>query len=177
MTTTVEKSIDVNVPISTAYNQWTQFEEFPQFMEGIEKVEQLDDQRLHWHAKIGGKDEDWYAKVTEQVPDMRVAWRTESGAQNAGVVTFHRLSDTATRVMLQLEYNPEGMVEKVGDFLGIAQHRIKGDLERFKTFIEDRGEATGGWRGEISRAPTADEPKESPDIGKPVGKEYRPDWE
>jgi uncharacterized membrane protein len=151
MAKTIEQSIDVQVPVSTAYNQWTQFEEFPQFMEGVEEVKQLDEKRLHWRAKIGGKTEEWSAHLTEQVPDMRIAWRSDEGAQNAGVVTFHRLSDSTTRVMLQMEYEPRGVIENVGDFIGITQHRIKGDLERFKTFIENRGSETGAWRGEITR--------------------------
>ena len=145
----VEKSIDVNVPVRTAYNQWTQFEEFPRFMEGVREVRQLDDQRLQWRAEIAGKEKSWEAKITEQVPDMRIAWTSTSGARNAGVVTFHRLSDETTRIMLQMEYDPEGFVENVGDALGAATMRITGDLERFKQFIESRGGETGAWRGEI----------------------------
>lgn len=148
---TIERSIDVEAPVSTAYNQWTQFEDFPKFMEGIEEIKQFDDQRLRWRANIGGKKEEWFAEVTEQVPDMRIAWRTVTGARNDGVVTFHRLSDTTTRVMLQLEYQPEGVVETVGDWLGLVERRVEGDLERFKAFIENRGVETGGWRGEIPR--------------------------
>jgi uncharacterized membrane protein len=120
-------------------------------MEGVEEVKQLDEKQLHWRARIGGKTEEWSAHLTEQVPDMRIAWRSDEGAQNAGVVTFHRLSDSTTRVMLQLEYEPRGVIENVGDFIGITQHRIKGDLERFKSFIENRGSETGAWRGEITR--------------------------
>ena len=148
---TIEKSIDVNVPVRTAYNQWTQFEEFPQFMEGVEAVRQLDDKRLHWTATVGGKTKQWDAEITEQRPDERIAWRSRSGANNAGVVTFHRLSDSTTRVMLQLDYDPEGVVENVGDALGVVSARVKGDLERFKEFIESRGRETGAWRGEIDR--------------------------
>lgn len=146
---TIEKSIDVNVPVHTAYNQWTQFEEFPKFMEGVERVTQLDDKRLHWRANVGGKTEEWDAKITEQIPDQRIAWRNTTGAQNAGVVTFHRLADNETRVMLQLEYDPQGFVENVGDMLGVVSRRVEGDLERFKEFIESRGHETGAWRGEI----------------------------
>jgi len=146
---TIEKSIDVNVPVHTAYNQWTQFEEFPKFMEGVERVTQLDDKRLHWRANVGGKTEEWDAKITEQIPDQRIAWRNTTGAQNAGVVTFHRLADNKTRVMLQLEYDPQGFVENVGDMLGVVSRRVEGDLERFKEFIESRGHETGAWRGEI----------------------------
>ena len=143
------KSIDVNVPVSTAYNQWTQFESFPQFMEGIEEVRQLDDKRLHWKATIGGKTEEWVAEITEQHPDHRVAWTSTSGDHNAGVVTFHQLDATTTRVTVQLDYDPQGVIENVGDMLGVVDRRVQGDLERFKTFIEGRGVATGAWRGDI----------------------------
>lgn len=149
MTSSAEKSIDVNVPVRTAYNQWTQFETFPQFMEGIKQVHQLDDQRLHWHANIAGKDEEWYAEITEQTPDQRIAWRTTSGPMNAGSVDFHRIDDTTTRVTLTMDYNPESFTEKVGDMLGFVNRRVEGDLERFKSFIESRGHETGAWRGEI----------------------------
>jgi uncharacterized membrane protein len=148
---TIEESIVVDVPVSTAYNQWTQFEEFPRFMEGVERVHQLDDTRLHWVAEIGGKREEWDAEITEQHPDERVAWRSMSGARNAGVVTFHPLSASQTKVMLQLEYEPEGAAEKVGDALGMVSRRAKGDLERFKGFIESRGTETGAWRGEVGK--------------------------
>lgn len=146
-----ETSIDVNVPISTAYNQWTQFEDFPQFMESVEQVRQLDDTHLHWKAKVGGQVREWDAVVTEQIPDERVAWRSEQGAQHAGVVTFHRLSDSTTRVMLQLETEPEGIVEKVGEAVGATSRATKKDLERFKEFIESRGQETGAWRGSVPR--------------------------
>lgn len=147
----IEKSIDVNVPVRTAYNQWTQFEEFPKFMEGVEEVKQLDDTHMHWRASIAGKEEEWDAVVTEQVPDMRVAWTNTSGAHNAGVVTFHRLDDNKTRVMLQLDYEPQGVIENVGDLLGFVQRRVEGDLQRFKEFIESRGRETGAWRGEVEQ--------------------------
>jgi uncharacterized membrane protein len=150
----VEKSIDVQVPASTAYNQWTQFEEFPRFMEGVQAVQQLDDRNLRWQAEIGGKTVEWKAEISEQIPDKRIAWRSVEGARNAGVVTFHRLSDDRTRIMLQLDYEPDGALERVGDWLGVASHRLQGDLERFKTFIESRGEETGAWRG---RVPSRDE--------------------
>jgi uncharacterized membrane protein len=146
---TIEKSINVDVPVRTAYNQWTQFEEFPRFMEGVKEVQQIDDARLHWVADVAGKQEEWDARITEQKPDERVAWMSESGARNAGVVTFHRLSDDQTRVMLQIEYEPEGVVEKSGDALGFVSRRVAGDLERFKDFIEERGRETGEWRGTI----------------------------
>ena len=147
--TIIEKSGEVNVPVRTAYDQWTQFEEFPRFMEGVESVTQLDDTRLHWVASIAGKREAWDAEITEQTPDQRVAWTNTSGARNAGVVTFHHITDTTTRVMLQLDYEPEGIVETVGDKLGFVSRRVEGDLERFKQFIEARGQETGAWRGEI----------------------------
>jgi uncharacterized membrane protein len=148
---TIVESIDVQVPVRTAYNQWTQFEEFPRFMEGIERVEQLDDTRLHWVAKIGGKTKEWDAKITEQTPDQRVAWTATTGTDNAGVVTFHRLDDASTRVTVQMDLEPEGAVESVGDAVGIPERRVKGDLERFKEFIESRGRETGAWRGEVQQ--------------------------
>jgi uncharacterized membrane protein len=146
---TIEKSIDVEVPVRTAYNQWTQFEEFPRFMDGVKEVKQLDDTRLHWVADIAGKEEAWEARITEQKPDERVAWTSETGARNAGVVTFHRLSQDKTRVMLQLDYEPDGVVESAGDMLGFVNRRVSGDLERFKEFIEERGRETGEWRGTV----------------------------
>ena len=147
----VEKHIDVNVPVKVAYNQWTQFEEFPKFMEGVESIKQLDDKRLHWVATVAGKKEEWDAEITEQTPDQRIAWTNTTGAKNAGVVTFHHLSDETTRVMLQLDYDPEGVVENVGSALGFVGRRVEGDLERFKEFIESRGKETGAWRGEIEQ--------------------------
>ena len=148
---TIEQSIDVNVPVHTVYNQWTQFEEFPRFMEGVQEVRQLDERRLHWRATIGGRGEEWDAVITEQHPDERIAWKNTTGATNAGVVTFHRLADTKTRIMLQMEYDPQGVVENLGDLLGVVSRRVANDLERFKEFIEARGQATGAWRGEVER--------------------------
>ena len=148
---TIVESIDVQVPVRTAYNQWTQFEEFPQFMEGVERVEQLDDTRLHWVAKVAGKTKEWDAKITEQTPDQRIAWTATSGAENAGVVTFHRIDDATTRVTVQMDVDPEGPVENVGDAVGVPERRVKGDLERFKEFIESRGRETGAWRGEVNQ--------------------------
>lgn len=155
MASRIEQSIDVDVPVRTAYNQWTQFEDFPRFMDGVREVKQLDDRRLLWRADIGGKEKSWQAEISEQIPEVRVAWHSISGAHTAGVVTFHRLSDDRTRVMLQMEYEPEGVVENVGDFLGVLSTRVSGDLERFKQFIEHRGQETGSWRGTIDR-PDAD---------------------
>ena len=145
----IEKSIEINVPVSTAYNQWTQFEEFPKFMEGVTQVKQLDDTRLHWKAEIGGKAKEWDAEITEQIPDKRIAWRSRDGAKNAGAVTFHRLSDATSKVMLQLEYDPEGFVEHAGDAVGVVSQRVLGDLERFKKYIESLGQETGAWRGTV----------------------------
>ncbi|MDQ2690341.1 MAG: SRPBCC family protein [Chloroflexota bacterium] len=145
----VVDSIDVKVPVSTAYNQWTQFEEFPRFMEGVKSVTQTDDTHLRWVAEIAGKDKEWDAEITEQHPDERVAWRATSGAENAGVVTFHRIDDETTRVTLQMDVDPEGLVENVGTGLGFLDRRVKGDLERFRDFIESRGSETGAWRGEV----------------------------
>jgi uncharacterized membrane protein len=143
------EAIDVDVPVRVAYDQWTQFEEFPKFMEAVESVEQLDDTTLRWTAEIAGVKKTWTAKITEQTPDQRIAWTSVEGAQNAGVVTFHRLDDRRTRVTLQLDVEPEGPVESVGDALGIVARQAKGDLERFKEFVESRGVATGAWRGEV----------------------------
>ena len=143
------ESIDAEVPVRVAYDQWTQFEEFPRFMEAVEKVEQLDDTTLRWTAKIAGVTKTWTAKITEQEPDQRIAWTSIEGAQNAGVVTFHRLDDRKTRVTLQLDVEPEGPVESAGDALGFVQRQAEGDLERFKTFIEQQGVASGAWRGEV----------------------------
>ena len=148
---TIVESIDAEVPVRTAYDQWTQFESFPRFMEGVKSVRQLDDTTLEWVAEIAGREERWEARITEQEPDQRVAWTATEGAKNAGVVTFHRLAEARTRITLQLEIEPEGPVESIGDALGIVQRRVKGDLERFKAFIEDRGAASGAWRGTVEQ--------------------------
>ena len=150
----IERSIDVGVPVRTAYDQWTQFEEFPSFMEGVEQIRQLDDTRLHWTTKIAGRTKEFEAVITEQTPDQRIAWTSEQGAEHAGVVTFHRLDEGKTRVMLQIDYEPEGLAEKAGDALGIVERRVKGDLERFKELIESRGPGgeTGAWRGEVEQS-------------------------
>jgi uncharacterized membrane protein len=149
-----ETSIDVAVPVRVAYNQWTQFESFPEFMNGVEKIVQIDPTHTHWIVKIGGVTREFDAEITEQTPDQRVAWKSASGASHAGVVTFHRLNDTTTRVMLQLDTEPEGVVEKVGEAVGVVGHQVKSDLERFKQFIENRSEGeTGAWRGEVSNQP------------------------
>ena len=145
----IEESIEVEVPVETAYNQWTQFEEFPSFMEGIEEVRQLDDTHLHWVADIGGEREEWDAEITEQHPDERVAWTATSGKGNAGVVTFHRIDDAQTKVMVQIDWEPEGAKETIGAKLGMDNRRVQGDLKRFKELIESRGRESGAWRGEV----------------------------
>ena len=151
----IEQSIDVEVPVRTAYDQWTQFEEFPRFMEGVEKITQLTDTRTHWVTEIAGVRREFDAEITEQEPDQRIAWTTIDEPKQAGVVTFHRIDDGKTRVMLQLDFEPEGLVEKAGDALGIVKSRTKGDMERFKEFIESRGTETGAWRGEVEQDPTS----------------------
>ena len=151
---TIEKSIEVNVPVRTAYNQWTQFEDFPQFLEGVEEVKQITDTRLRWRADILGVEREGEAEIDEQTPDQRIAWHSIDGTTNAGVVTFHRVDDGKTKVMLQLEFDPQGILESAGDWLGLIGTRTKGDLERFKKFIESRGTETGAWRGEVQQDPT-----------------------
>jgi uncharacterized membrane protein len=146
----VKKSIDVDVPVRTAYDQWTQFEEFPRFMEGVKSVEQLDDTRLHWKAEIAGQQKDWDARILEQRPDELVSWASTSGARNAGMVTFQRLADARTRVAVTMEVEPDGALETVGEAVGVLDARVAGDLERFKEFIESRGAPTGAWRGTVA---------------------------
>ncbi|CAA9568401.1 MAG: cyclase/dehydrase [uncultured Thermomicrobiales bacterium] len=153
----VKSAVEVKVPIRTAYNQWTQFAEFPQFMDGVVEVHQLDDKRLHWRAKIAGKEEAWEAEITEQVPDQRIAWKSTTGASNSGTVAFHYLDPNTTRVTLQIAYEPDGTVEKIGSALGFPQMRVDGDLKRFKAFIETTGQETGAWRGEIGAQPKKDQ--------------------
>ena len=147
----IVETIDVDAPVRVAYDQWTQFEDFPRFMQGVTAVVQLDQRNLEWHAEIAGLPAEWRAEITEQVPDQRIAWRSTEGARNAGVATFHRLDANRTRVALQLEVEPDGALETVGDALGLVGRRTAGDLQRFKSFIEERNIATGGWRGEIEQ--------------------------
>jgi uncharacterized membrane protein len=149
---TIEESVEVEVPVRTAYNQWTQFEEFPRFMEGVEQVRQMTDTKLHWVAEIAGQRREWDAEITEQTPDQRIAWCSVDGATNSGVVTFHRIGENRSKVMLQLEFEPEGIVEKAGDKLGIIKTRTKADLARFKEFIESQGRESGAWRGEVDQS-------------------------
>jgi len=151
---TIEQSIEVEAPLSTVYNQWTQFEEFPEFMEGVREVRQLGNRRLHWIADIAGHRHEWDAEIYEQVPDQRIAWRSISGTQNEGEVWFEPISGSRTRVHVRINYQPQGTLEKIGDALGMASARVKGDLKRFKEFIEARGTPTGAWRGEIHGAQT-----------------------
>jgi uncharacterized membrane protein len=149
---TIEESIDLDLPVRTVYDQWTQFEEFPKFMEGVEDVRQLDDTHLHWVGKVAGQEREWDAEITEQIPDERISWTSRGGADNGGAVTFHRLGDNQTRVMLQLEFEPEGVGEKIADATGLVKRRAKGDLDRFKDFLEARGTETGAWRGEVHQS-------------------------
>jgi uncharacterized membrane protein len=148
----VEKSIDVDVPIRVAYDQWTQFESFPEFMDGVESITQTGDRQTHWVTKIGGVEREFDAEITEQHPDERVAWKSTSGdTHHAGVVTFHKITDTTTRIMIQLDWQPQGIVEKVGAVVGVDDHQISADAKRFKAFIESRGTETGAWRGDVPR--------------------------
>ncbi|MGC5170441.1 SRPBCC family protein [Microbacterium sp. DT81.1] len=158
MSTKVEKSILVNVPLSIAYNQWTQFEEFPHFMGGIKSVTQLDDKNLEWVAEIAGVRRQWKAAILEQVPDKKVSWAATEGATNAGSVTFEDVGGGQTQVQLVLEYEPEGLVEKVGDKLNVVENQAEADLERFKAFIESEGYATGAWRGTVGNGTAAGQP-------------------
>jgi len=163
---TVTESIDVNVPLSTAYNQWTQFEDFPRFMAGVLEVRQLDDAHLLWRAEIGGQREEWTAEITHQIPDRLIAWRSVSGARNGGAVSFQRLGDDRTRVELRIDYAPRGAVEAIGDALGAVSARAKGNLRRFKSFLEDRGRETGAWRGTV--ASPQDQARVAPALGAPM---------
>jgi uncharacterized membrane protein len=144
------QTITVDAPIGVVYDQWTQFEEFPRFMEGVKEVRQTDDSRLHWVAEIAGKDQEWDAQIVEQIPEERIAWRSTGGTRNDGVVSFMSLEPDRTNVSVEMDVEPDGLLEKAGDALGFVEMRVRRDLERFKDFIEERGTATGGWRGEIS---------------------------
>lgn len=145
----VEKTVEVNCPISTVYNQWTQFEDFPNFMAGVKEVRQIDDTHLHWRAEIWGKDEEWDAEITEQEPDKRISWKSTSGAENAGTVRFEPLGADRTRIRLVMAYEPEGAIENIGDALGLFTSRVESSVESFKEFIESRGRETGAWRGAV----------------------------
>jgi uncharacterized membrane protein len=146
----IEKAVEVNCPVSAAYNQWTQFEEFPRFMAGVKEVRQLDDTHVHWRAEVWGKDKEWDAEITDQVPDKHIAWRSTSGdAPNAGEVRFEPIGANKTRVHLAMEYEPQSATEKVGDAMGAMTRTVQKSVEQFKDFIEKRGAETGGWRGEV----------------------------
>lgn len=155
---TIVESIDVAVPIRVAYDQWTQFEQFPRFMEGVKRVKQLDDTTLEWTAEIAGVERSWRAEITEQEPDTRIAWRSTSGAKNAGQVEFQTTADNMTRITLQLDVEPEGPVESAGDALGFVERQAEGDLRRFKEYIELRGTPSGAWRGEVAAGNAQDRP-------------------
>lgn len=158
MTTKVEKTVVVDVPLSTVYNQWTQFEEFPEFMGGVEKVTQLGDDRLEWVAEMGGVRRQWIAKVLEQVPDRKVAWAAVEGATNAGAVTFAEVGPTQTEVHLTMEFEPEGFLETMADMLHIIGTQAEDDLDNFKRFIESEGYESGAWRGSINQGATVRTP-------------------
>jgi uncharacterized membrane protein len=147
--TVIEHDVVVDVPVRTAYNQWTQFEEFPRFMEGVDRVEQLTDTTLRWVASIGGVKREWTAEITRQEPDRLIEWTSAEGMVQSGLVRFQPAEGPRTRVSLRMAYRPESATEKVGDLLGIVEGRVRGDLERFKEFIEGRGTETGAWRGEV----------------------------
>ncbi|MEC3982764.1 SRPBCC family protein [Amycolatopsis sp. H20-H5] len=146
----ITESVDVKVNVSIAYNQWTQFESFPRFMDGVDEIRQIDDTHTHWTMSVAGVTREFDATITEQNPDERVAWKSDSGPNHAGVITFHYIDADTTRVTAQMDIDPEGFAENVADKLGILDRKVKGDMERFKTFIEDRhGQETGAWRGDV----------------------------
>ena len=147
----VKESIDVDVPLHSAYNQWTQFEDFPRFMDGVEEVRQTDDRHCHWTTKVAGARREFDTEIVDQLPDERISWRTVGGdVRQMGVVTFRRLDDAHTRVSLAMDFEPHGMAEKAGSMLGVLDRQVKGDLKRFKGFIEEQGRASGGWRGRLA---------------------------
>jgi uncharacterized membrane protein len=152
---TIEKTIDVQVPVSVAYDQWTQFEQFPQFMEGVVSVEQLDDKHMQWTAEVGGERHQWQAEIVEQQPDRLIAWRSIDGIPNSGRVEFEPI-DEGTRVKVEMEYEPDGMKEKVGAMLGIDGGQVEEDLERFRDLVESRETPTGAWRGTIDSGEVVD---------------------
>lgn len=152
MTTTLEHSVELRVPAGTAYDQWTQFESFPSFFEHVESIEQVDDRHLRWHVRLGGSAQEWTAEIVEQIPGKRIAWRTVDGPRHAGVVTFHRLTDGSSRVMLQMDYEPHGVAQRTADALGVVRRAVAADLDRFRAFLEERREATGTWRGSVPAA-------------------------
>jgi uncharacterized membrane protein len=146
---TLEESIEVEAPLTATYNQWTQFEDFPRFMEGVESVTQLDEKRVHWVAEVAGKRKEWDAEITRQIPDREIDWVGFGEADNRGRIVFEAIDADTSKVTMMLDYDPEGIVEEIGDALGLVKRRVQGDMERFKEFIEARGRETGGWRGQI----------------------------
>jgi uncharacterized membrane protein len=153
---TIERSIEVDVPVRTAYDQWTQFEDFPHFMDNVERIEQIDDTHVRWHVSVGGADRTFDTAITEQQPDERIAWTTlpDAESKHAGVVTFHRVDDSRTRIMVQMDMEPGDAIEKLGDVFGFTDRSVGSDLENFKRFIEERGVESGAWRGEVDQDPT-----------------------
>jgi sporulation protein YlmC with PRC-barrel domain len=162
---TIQESVEVEVPVRVAYDQWTQFEEFPRFMEGVKEVRQIDDTHLHWVAEIAGRELEWDAQIVEQEPERRIAWRSTGGVQNNGLVTFTPIDDDATRIDVAMEHEPESALEKAGDAAGLSQRRVADDLERFKELVESRGTATGAWRGEVHGGEVTDGPGEQAGTG------------
>jgi uncharacterized membrane protein len=148
---TITEHVDVDVPIRLAYDQWTQFESFPKFMGGVDSITQVDDTHTHWKTTVAGVTREFDTEITEQHPEERVAWKSTDGTTHAGVVTFHKLDDSTTRVTVQMDWEPEGLKEKAGAAVGVDDHQVKADLKRFKEFIEERGQAEGAWRGEVPR--------------------------
>jgi uncharacterized membrane protein len=145
----VETSVEINVPVRTAYDQWTQFEEFPRFMDSVQQVHQIDDTHLHWKAKVGGKAKEWRAEITQQIPDQRIAWRSTSGPRNMGVVTFDKIGEGRTRVTLRMVYAPESLDERIGDAMGAMRLEAERNLNKFKNLVESRGQETGAWRSAV----------------------------
>jgi uncharacterized membrane protein len=154
----IEKTVEVQCPLNKVYNQWTQFETFPRFMEGVEEIKQIDDTHLHWHAEIAGVDREWDAQITEQIPDRKIAWRSITGPENGGTVMFQPVDPQRTRVTLRMEYDPKGLVENAADMIGTIERRVEGDMKRFRDFIEERGQETGAWRGDVSGGSVRDKP-------------------
>jgi hypothetical protein len=153
---TIRQSVEVDVPVRTAYDQWTQFEEFPRFMAAVDEVRQLDDTHLHWVAEVAGHRAEWDAEITEQIPDARIAWRSTSGRETTGLVTFESLGRERTLVTVDLEYETEGLTEGIGSAIGVDDRQVKADLDRFKELIEAQGEPSGAWRGKVTRSGEAD---------------------
>jgi len=151
MDSSIVETIEINVPVRTAYNQWTQFEDFPQFMASVHEIRQLDDKHLHWKANVAGEEKEWDVEITEQIPDKRIAWQSTTGVPNGGVATFHKISDTTCRVTVQMDYQPEGAMEKLGDAFGAVRMELRGNLQKFKEMLESRGKETGAWRGSIAQ--------------------------